>query len=274
MKSWLKGILFVVVGATLLFSACAGGLLLWVALGTAEVAEEADRFLSLLADYRTQEAYLSTSDRFRAEQDEPKFTDVIGRVGVTDHELQPWRDRTLTSDGRMRLGAILMSEGGGRTAATMELVKEGVDWKVVSLTGPRRVGIGPGAWFRQRLSEKEAQMLSSRTLLDFDKALKTADFSEFFGNMSVAFRVEASPRQLQAAFQHLIDDGLDLSGVAEIDAKLDRAPGLIGSRTGDISIVSGQYPIEPDPIRFRFQYAYQHPEWKLHRLNVEVKSEE
>ena len=274
MRSWLKGVLIVVVGATLLFSACAGGLFLWVALGTAEIAEEADRFLSLLAAGRTQEAYLSTSDGFRAEQDEPKFTDVIGRVGVTGHELQPWRDRTLASDGRMRFGAMLMSEGGGRTAATMELVKEGDDWKVLSLTGPRRVGIGPGAWFRQRLSEKEAQMLSSRTLLDFDKALKMEDFSEFFGNMSMAFRVEASPRQLQAAFQHLIDDGLDLSGVAESEAKLDRPPSLIGSGIGDISIVSGQYPIEPDPIRFRFQYSYQHPKWKLYKLNVEVTSEE
>ena len=270
----IKLVLIAVASAPAVFSACTGGLFLWVAVGTADVAEDADRFLALLAADSLHDAYASTSQAFRLEQDEQRFTSVISRLGVTGYELGPWRDRTLVTLGLMTLTGAVQAGGGASIPVVVQLVEEEGEWRPIALTGPRREGVGAGAWFRQRPSEEETLALIAETMADFDEAIRTRKFDDFYTNMSRAFKVEASAVRVQRAYQHFIDDEVDFSGLADVGPMIETGPELVRAGPTDVTVVSGRYPTEPDAVTFRFQYAYQHPDWKLDKIQIKLEPQD
>ena len=248
--------------------ACVGGLFLWVAVDTADAGEKADTFLALLAEGNVHDAYAGTAFLFRTEQDEQRFTSVVRRVGLTRYVLQPWRDRILTRQGRGQFLGTLESASGRTMPFTVEVVREADEWRVLSLTGPERRSVGPGAWFRQAPTDEELQRLTKETILAFKQAIGNRDFTEFRNDMTTAL----TPEQLQETYQQFIDEEIDLSGVERVGAVFDGPPVMrwrvFGDARVDVLTVSGYYPIDPSPLAFTFRYTYHHPDWQLSTLHV------
>lgn len=307
---WLVGtparkILVIFAGSmTLLVGVCSGGLLMWVNFTTHDAALEADKFLTMLEYGEYAEAYASTSKRFRAQQDLETMIEYTSYLDLAYSDLDPWRDRSLEYEGRTQVRGTIEDRLGPDTRFAVEMTFEDGQWRVLALNGPRRIGVGPGAWFRRLPpSEEWSQKLVKQTMLEFGKAVRGGDFTEFYDNMSIAFHGEVPLFGLQRAFQHYIDDKVDFSGAADVDAITDdqlRRGGFGGGSDGggggngggdsvgaggmgggglegapgisrgqlDVLVISGFFPAAPLPLPFTFRYVYQHPEWKLYKLNV------
>src|SRR5947207_9317814 len=86
------------VAATLGVGLCVGlGVLLvgGIFALTRPVVDASEQFLDLLGQGRFAEAYASSADGFRAQQDEASFTGAVKQLGLTDYSSASWHNRQI-----------------------------------------------------------------------------------------------------------------------------------------------------------------------------------
>jgi hypothetical protein len=136
MNKTVMWVLLGVGGSIFLLVAGIVGLIVLLFSLTRPVAEGGDRFLALLGEGKTQQAYLSTATSLQAQQSEASFTAEVRRMGLTDYASVRWHSRSIVND-EGRLEGTVTTRKGRRISVTITLVKEGGTWKVLSVTAPR-----------------------------------------------------------------------------------------------------------------------------------------
>ena len=246
--------------------ACAAGLSAWVAIDTADSAEQASGFLALATEGKVQEAYAAAASGFRAAQDERQFNSVLTRLAPTSYSLESWKHRRLGRGDLTVIRGALITDSVGEVRVTIELEREAGRWRVLSISDPNRQGAGPGAWFWLIPTEEEMKGLVTSVLLEFNRALQEEEFGTFYESMSVPFKISQPLVNFERAYQYLIDAEVDVSGVALVEPVLDEEPRFERKRFGvtwrNVLVVQGHYPTEPLPVEFTLRFLYQHPEWK------------
>ncbi len=248
-------------------ASCTGGHFLYVFVSTADSADLADRYLRALGEGRVTEAYRLTSSRFREEQSPEVFADVIDVVSIVGHELDSWQDRTLDHNGFNMYVGTLATESGRALPFRMEVVDEEGGWRVQTLTGPGRHDVGPGAWFQQVPKEATLKQVVRDTMLNFDLAVRDRDLLRFYDTMWTT-RTAISFWKFEAAFQHFLDEEVDLSGVQGVEPEFVDPPWLDRTSEGVLLVVNGRFDAEGGQVPFTFRYKYEHPGWRLFNINV------
>ena len=262
-----RALLFIAIGVIAFIASCTGVHFLYVFVSTAGSADVADRYLTALGDGRVSEAYTLTSTTFRDEQGPEAFADVMDGVSMVGHELVSWENRTLDHDGfNIYTGAL--TTGSGRTLPfIMEVVEEGGEWRVQTLTGPGRHDVGPGAWFRQVPKDATLKRLARETMLGFDAAVRDGDLQRFYDKMWTA-RTNISYWKFEGRFQGFLDDQVDLSGVQGVEPEFVDPPKLDRTSEGTLLVLNGRFDAEGGQVPFTFRYKYEHPTWRLFNINV------
>ena len=130
-KGWLIGCGV----AILVIALCAGLGTMFVAgiFGlTQPVVDASNEFLALLGQGKIGEAYASTADGFRAQQDESSFTAAVKQLGLTEYASASWQSREINNNEGSVEGTVT-TKGGGTKPIAIRLVKENGKWKVVSV---------------------------------------------------------------------------------------------------------------------------------------------
>ncbi len=259
--------LLAALGVIAAIASCTGGHFLYVFVSTADSAGLADRYLTALGEGRVSEAYGLTSSAFREEQGPEAFADVIDVLSIVDHELVPWQDRTLDYK-RFNLYTGALTTGAGRALPfRLEVVEENGEWRVRTLTGPGRHDVGPGAWFQQVPKDATLKPFVRETMLNFDQAVRDRDLIRFYDTMWTA-RTAISFWKFEAAFQHFLDEEIDLSGVQGVEPEFVDPPRLDRTSEGVLLVVNGRFDAEGGQVPFTFRYKYEHPGWRLFNINV------
>ena len=256
-----------VLGVVAAIASCTGVHFLYVFVSTADSADVADRYLTALDEGRVSDAYQLTSTKFREEQSPEAFADVIDVASIVGHELESWQDRTLDHN-RFNMYVGTLTTGSGRALPfLMEMVEEDGEWRVQTLTGPGRHDVGPGAWFQQVPKEAALKELARDTMLNFEQAVRDRDLRRFYDNMWTA-RTAISYWKFEAAFQDLLDDNVDLSGVQGVEPEFVDPPKLDRTSEGILLVVNGRFDAGGGQVPFTFRYKYEHPTWRLFNINV------
>ena len=297
-----RGCLVIVLGVFGVMAACSGGLLLWVALGTADSGEKAEQFLALLGEGKGDEAYAVTAPIFQELEAEDLFLEFVETVGQPlRYELRPWRDRTLERRGFVRFRGTLLEGYGIDIEFFLDLRKENGEWKVISFTDIWRKDKGPGMWFKLVPGQAEVTRLANASVRAFAEAIANNDLKGFYENeMSVSFKQETTLGMFENAYQHFFDNEIDVSGVADVEPvfnddlysdiwgdapnpsvycpieDLDELGRIIKCKKPEVNpnlyrdrlLISGFYPLEPKPVPFTATYTYEHPNWVLYRIGV------
>jgi hypothetical protein len=131
MKGW-KWVLLGCGGLFLLSSLACVGLvwMLWSAV--APLGEAGDKFLALLGEGKTHEAYLAAGSAWRAREDEETFTATVRDLGLTGYQSSSWTSRSFDNNVG-KLEGTITTKDGGTFPATVELNFEGGAWKVASV---------------------------------------------------------------------------------------------------------------------------------------------
>ena len=267
----IKLVLFGLLTSIALIGVCTGGIYLATMLQTAEYADSANRFLTMVTAGDFQEAYISTSGELRAAQDKETFIDVMRDIGIESYSLQSWSTRTLPKASNANISGTVLSADGRMIPVLIVLVSESGEWNVSSLTGSGRKGVGSGAWFRGEPTNDE---LKHSTQADILRMYESGELLELNSKLFFAFVTFSSSIFLERIHRPFIQPDIDLAETLSVAPMFDQDTDLFRWRWGDLLVVSGHYPVEPQPIPFRYLYRYVHPEWKLFSVQIRESFED
>jgi hypothetical protein len=233
---------------------------------TSGAVAAADQFLALLGDGKFNEAYVSTAAAFQSEQTEEEFVDVVHRLGLGDFASASWSSRSVNNDLATLEGTV-RTKAGGSNKLTVKLIKQGDSWKILSLSGPATgaVAVSTG---NEVPSDEELRRLVAQSLMDFNEAILAEDFSSFHEGISELWKNQITVEQLAGVFQPFVENEIDISPIKDMSPEFNQPPAM---NEDGFLVVSGYYPTQPSSVFFELNYCYEHPEWKLAGIQVNVR---
>jgi hypothetical protein len=233
---------------------------------TQPVVDASNDFLSLLGQGKVAEAYTSTADGFRAQQDEASFTAGVKELGLTDYSSVVWHNRTRTNQEGAAEGTVTTKNGSTKPIA-IRLVEEGGKWKVAGVryggVDLVTIKVSPPV-----PTDVQLEQLVMETLLSFNQAVQARDFTAFYDKVSDVWKKQTTPQQLQASFEEFLDKKIDIGPIKDVKPRFTK-PAAVDSR--GILLVAGDYPAQPFQVRFEVQYVFERAGWKLISLWVRAE---
>jgi hypothetical protein len=248
-----------VVGAVVLIVALVFGL-------TSGVVKGADEFLALLGGGRMAEAYQSASPSLRAQQSQEVFDKTVKDLGLTDFASASWSNREMNND-RGHVEGTVTTKSHGSIPLRIDLMKEGGNWKVYSLSAPK-AGASVAGGSRAVPPEAELKTLALESLLAFNKAVQAKSFAEFHQGISILWQKQVTPEKLTEIFRAFIEQEIDIATVRNMTPAFEPPPSI---DSNGVLVVSGSYPTEPSKLKFTLKYVDENSAWKLVGINVNIK---
>jgi hypothetical protein len=135
-------------------------------------------------------------------------------------------------------------------------------------TGVALLALTTGAFAQRAPNTFLQEMLIKVSLLTFNDANLTGNYSVFHARLSKPFRDKYSPEQIAAGFKGFRDQKVDLDLVAAMppipveDAKVDDR---------GVLRIKGYFGTEPSRVNYDLQFVMSDGEWKLFHIAVNVK---
>lgn len=119
-------------------------------------------------------------------------------------------------------------------------------------------------------SERALEALVKATLLSFNDANVTGNYTVFHAKLAKPFREQFPVERLQRTFREFNRKHIDFDIIAAMKPACDPAPRV--DDDGKL-LVKGSFPTEPLHIYFDLGFIPSDGEWKLIRINVKVGSD-
>lgn len=116
-------------------------------------------------------------------------------------------------------------------------------------------------------SDQALEALVKTSLLTFNDANVTGNYSVMNAKLSKPFRQQFPPERLKETFKEFNDKSIDFDIIAALIPVYDPKPVVDGE--GKL-IVKGSFPTEPNRLLFELDYIPSDGEWKLIRINVKL----
>ena len=261
-----------------------------VLAATKPVVESSEQFLALVGQGKEAEAYAAASDGFRARHDEKAFSAEAKRVGLTEFASVNWHSRRIEDKYGFAEGTVSTKSGGARPVA-VRLIQEGGRWKVLSVTyqgvelnTPLAVGgselsaavenqpLVPTAHTAdpQLPSMEAGRRLVTDTLLKFNAAVRSHDFTDFHADLASAWKRQITPEQLREEFQEFVENQIDISEIETVEPDMRRP--MVNDRGA--LVLTGHFPTQPSRVKFELYYRHDTTGWKLSSISLKVGPEE
>jgi hypothetical protein len=126
----------------------------------------------------------------------------------------------------------------------------------------------PAAQAQNKLpTERGLEALVKASLLSFNDANVTGNYTVFHAKLSKPFRQQFSPEKLKETFREFAEKDIDIDIIAAMKPTYDPAP-LIDDN-GKL-VVKGSFPTEPARVVFELDFIPSDAEWKLVRINIKT----
>jgi len=234
---------------------------------TSGAVDDAEKFLALVAKSDLHSAYVLTASAFQAQVSEESFADQVKRLGLLDNASATWTSREIKNNQATLSGSITTKQRG-TIPLTMTLVKEGGNWRVLSLLGPQ-TGVRISSRGKEVPPDERLRQLIRSSLLDLNQAIQAKDFTLFHSKISMLWRQQITSKELEQTFRSLMDAKTEFGDIKEASAVFDEVPTIDND---GILIVSGYFPTKGMNLQFILRYIYEHPEWKLFGVRVSIGS--
>lgn len=116
-------------------------------------------------------------------------------------------------------------------------------------------------------TERGLEALVKGSLLSFNDANVTGNYTVFHAKLSKPFRQQFPPEKLKETFREFAEKDIDIDIIAAMKPTYDPAPVIDGD--GKL-IVKGSFPTEPARVVFELDFIPSDSEWKLVRINIKT----
>jgi hypothetical protein len=118
-------------------------------------------------------------------------------------------------------------------------------------------------------SERAMEALVKTSLLSFNDANVTGNYSVFHAKLSGPFRQQFSTERLKETFKDFSEKHIDFDVIAAYQAVYSPAPSI--DSDGKL-LVKGYFPTEPVRVNFELDFIPSDGDWKLIRIHVKLDS--
>lgn len=115
--------------------------------------------------------------------------------------------------------------------------------------------------------ERPLEALVKSTLLSFNDANVTGNYSVFHAKLSKPFRQKFTVEKLTETFKEFGEKNIDIDVVSAMKPTYHPAP--VVDSEGKLS-VKGFFPTDPTRVNFELEFIPSDGEWKLIRINVKL----
>lgn len=120
-------------------------------------------------------------------------------------------------------------------------------------------------------SDAQLQEMARETVLDFNDAIQSEDFTAFHSKISKPFQKQASPERFKQVFAEFLNNNIDFKEVEDLTAEFSPAPAL-GKESGyNVLSLNGSYATTPRRTKFELKYIPEGKEWKLIFIRISTK---
>ncbi|MCD9187613.1 MAG: hypothetical protein LUM44_14435 [Pyrinomonadaceae bacterium] len=120
-------------------------------------------------------------------------------------------------------------------------------------------------------SDAQLQELARETVLDFNDAIQSEDFTAFHSKISKPFQKQASPERFKQVFAEFLNNNINFSEVDDLEAEFSPAP-AVGKESGyKVLSLNGSYATTPRRTKFELKYIPEGKEWKLIFIRISTK---
>jgi hypothetical protein len=116
-------------------------------------------------------------------------------------------------------------------------------------------------------TERGLEALVKSSLLSFNDANVTGNYTVFHAKLSKPFRQQFSPDRLKETFKEFAEKDIDIDIIAAMKPTYDPSPSI--DAEGKL-IVKGSFPTEPARVVFELDFIPSDAEWKLIRINIKT----
>jgi hypothetical protein len=241
-----------------------GAIAVVVVFGLTRGATKAgDDFLALTSSGKIREAYESSATTLKTQQSFEAFERAVQRLGLSEVTSASWSQRELKND-RVHLDGSGRTRSGGKVPLTMDLIKEGGAWKVLAVNVPAS-GVAASSGETKMPPDTELRALALDSLLAFNDAVQTNDFTRFHQQISAAWQEQITPAKLAEVFHDFVVKQINIAGIKNVQPIFNEPPQV---DSNGLLVISGYYPTKPARVVFRLKYIYEHPNWKLFGIKV------
>ena len=117
-------------------------------------------------------------------------------------------------------------------------------------------------------SERALEALVKVTLLSFNDANITGNYTVFHAKLSKPFRQQFSPERLAETFKDFVRKDIDFDIIAAYEPVYDPEPRV--DDEGKL-LVKGWFPTEPARVAYDLKFIPSDGEWKLIGINVKTE---
>lgn len=119
-------------------------------------------------------------------------------------------------------------------------------------------------------TDNEQEILVKTTLMTFNDANLTGNYSILYEKSAKLFRAQATVQKMSDAFKVFRDRKIDLSSIVADEIDSSKAPVLDAK---GVLTLKGRFKDDEKKIRFDLQFVDEGGAWKLVGLNVNYKEE-
>jgi len=237
------------------------GSIAWAVISlTRPVVDASERFLTLVAENPAQ-AYASTSESFRARISEAGFVSAVKQLALREYASASWNHREIDNSVGLVEGTTV-DKKGGVTPISIRLIWENNAWKVMGAT------VGGLDLLASRVPQSgDAERMISQTLLDFNNAVRSKNFTAFHSSLSDAWKKQSTPTSLQESFKEFIAKNIDIGGIKDHKPEVALPQHPTSNNTLQLK---GRYQTTPAPVGFELEYANERGDWKLQNISIRV----
>ena len=234
---------------------------------TSGLVDSADRFFLAIEQNDYQKAYDQLSQDFKASTDFQQFETFLQNTALVNYKSASWTSRSI-SDSIGELEGSVTTKDGGKVPVNIKLVEDKDQWKILSLTKEPAGLLTEAPDANPMPMQQELMHLLKKSMYEFALALNNKDFTDFHNNISRLWQSQTTKDQLYNAFKTFSDQDVDLTVLQNIDPVFSEKPYINENK---LLILKGYYPSQPSVTYFELMYLYEHPEWKLASIDIQLK---
>lgn len=241
-----------------------GGFLL-VGNLTSGMSENANAFFQTVRDGQFDTAYNYLSKGFRNTVTPRELRAFLRRGSLDRYMTSAWTSREYDGDTGLLKGTLYAQDG---TVTPLELtfVRENEDWRIHFIDA-RLPGLARREITKDIPDQEMLERMASDTAALFAEAVRLKDFHRFHDEIARIWACRATPEELMEAFAPFLAGKSDLTGYDQV-APVFSEPPVINAE--DALVLKGYFPHERGPLRFRMEFVFEYPEWKLRGIDMRI----
>ncbi len=221
------------------------GVVFWA---TGGITDTADEFFAAAKDGDYEKAYSLTSQQLQGQTDQAGLEAYLTESGLNEVTDTSWSSRSMENN-TAELDGTVTTASGGEIEVTMELIKEGEDWRIkfIDVGNAGLQSGGGGAAMAVPSREGQEELIQSATAA-FSASLNEGDFTSFEERWVDEITVE----QLEENLGNFREFRNEISSVVSTKPAFTAANGL--SSAGNLE-VNGSYSTTEGELYFEYVFT-------------------